>query len=143
MNALHPFSYQFLSHIAVTQSAYKERRLDEYLAGFAECYYSVHLNTQWAEDRRQLRDKINADFARYELLNMDYEVIRHWFVSETGYAHLSYFTRLRFRDSGRVLVDTRENLIVAEHSGQGKWEITSKIILSAQNYFETENGPNI
>lgn len=143
MKELHPYSYQFLAHIAETQAAYKERRLDDYLKGFADYYYSVHLHTQWAEDRRQLRDKINADFARYELLTMNYEVLRHWFVGEMGYAHLSYFTRLRFRDSGRVLVDTRENLIVGQHEGNGDWILTSKIVLTAQSYFESENGPNI
>jgi hypothetical protein len=49
---------------------------------------------------------------------------------------MRYLTRLRRRDGGRVLIDERENLIVAEHTGAGRWRILAKIGIKARNYME-------
>jgi hypothetical protein len=74
---------------------------------------------------------------------MDFEVKRVWFTGDTGFAHLGYFTRLRFKDSQRVIVDKRENLITGRHTGSGNWELTGKIVLKAQNYLEEDSSPDI
>lgn len=125
------------------QQAYEQRRLDDYLAGFAESYFSVQLQTGWSEDKAQLRQKISGDFVRFELLSMDFEVLKHWYERENGFAHLAYITRLKFSDSGKVLIDKRKNLIVGHHLGAGRWELTGKIIITAQSYFEGEATPDI
>ena len=139
----HQFSEQFIEHMKITQQAYEQRRLDDYLGGFAESYYSVQLHSDWREDKAQLQQKISDDFVRFELLSMDFDVLKHWYERETGFAHLAYITRLKFSDSGRVLIDKRENLIVGNHLGAGSWELTGKIILTARSYFESETTPDI
>ena len=137
----HPFAEQYIEHLKITQQAYEQRRLVDYLAGFAESYFSVQLHADWAEDKAQLATKISEDFERFELLSMDFEVLKHWYVGETGFAHLAYTTRLKFTDGGRVLVDQRENLIVGQHLGAGRWELTGKIILKAQSNYQSLAGP--
>jgi hypothetical protein len=136
MPETHPFGEQYLAHLAVTQRAYTERRLPDYLAGFAEHYYSVQLDTRWAEDKAALAEKIARDIERFELLQMDFEVLRSWYTGERGYAHLAYETRLRVRDSGRVLLDRRQNLLIGTHLGAGHWLIDCKIVLNAENRYE-------
>lgn len=139
----HPFSTQFIKQMETTQQAYAQRRLEDYLAAFSDSYYSVQLDTDWGEDKAQLAKKISDDFVRFELLSMDFDVLKHWYVGETGFAHLAYITRLKYADSGRVLVDKRENLIVGNHLGEGRWELAGKIVLKAQSYFESEVSPDI
>jgi len=138
MAETHAYQDGFLRIINDTQQAYTERRTEEYVCAFAAGYYSVQLHTDWGEDKAQLAAKIASDAERFELLRMDFEILRTWFVEETGYAHMRYITRLRFRDSGRVLIDKRENLVTAAHRGTGQWELTGKIVLQAANYFESE-----
>lgn len=139
----HQYAEEFLAHLGATQLAYEQRRIGDYLAGFSENYASVQLNTDWSEDKPRLEEKIVADFERFELLSMDFSILRHWFAGDTGFAHLGYHTRLKYRESGRVLVDQRENLIVGEHLGDGRWLVKCKVVLSASNYFETESQPDI
>ncbi len=139
----HQYSEQFIEHMKTTQQAYEQRRLEDYLAGFADSYYSVQLHTDWGEDKAQLKRKIGDDFVRFELLSMDFDVLKHWYERDTGFAHLDYITRLKFTDSGRVLIDKRENLIVGNHLGDGAWELTGKIIVNAKSTFESEATPDI
>jgi hypothetical protein len=134
---------RYLDHLAATQQAYAERRIEDYLAGFAPHYRSVQLHTAWTEDKQQLADKIRSDIARFELLDMQFEVIGSWFAGNTGFAHLRYHTRLGIRgqDQQRILVDRRENILVGEPAdvseGEGSgWAIISKIVLRAENYYE-------
>ena len=56
----------------------------------------MQLHTGWGEDKAQLADKIARDIEKFELLQMDFEILRHWYSGEIGYAHLAYFSRLRF-----------------------------------------------
>jgi len=136
MPGIHKYADEFIAHIRTTQQAYEERRLDDYLLGFSPEYTAVQLNTDTVEDFAGLAAKIKADFERFELLKMDFEVLNHWYSGDLGYAHLSYLTRLRFADSGRVLVDRRENIVTAVHQGRGRWLLATKIVLSARNYIE-------
>ncbi len=136
MISSHPFAQQFLDHMARTQQAYTERRLEDYLAGFAEHYSSVLLGTDWGEDKTGLRSKMLADFERFELLSMDFEVLHHWYAGETGFAQLAYLTRLKVRASGKVLLDRRQNILVGEHQGEGRWLLSCKIVLKAENVYE-------
>jgi len=103
----------------------------------------VQLHSVFHENLDQLRAKIAADMEKYELISMEFKMLDDWYTGEIGYAHMSYVTRLRFRDSGRVLIDERENLIVGQHLGSGRWEIKAKITISARNYFESETQPEI
>lgn len=134
----HLYETQFINLINSTQRAYAERRTEQYVDAFGEGYYSVQLHTDWGEDKHGLARRIASDAERFELLGMDFEVLRTWFVEETGYAHMRYFTRLRLRDTGRVLVDKRENLVTAGHRGEGLWELNGKIVLKAENFFEDD-----
>ncbi|MCB1185616.1 hypothetical protein KDL29_00485 [bacterium] len=139
----HPFASQFIAQMQHTQQSYVRRDLPAYLAGFATDYYSVQLDTHWGEDKQQLEEKMVKDMQKFELLDMQLNVIRDFYAGETGFGHLEYLTRLKFTDSGRVLIDKRRNLIVARHLGEGKWEIISKIVISAANYFEADSTPDI
>lgn len=142
MSERHSFDEEYLAHLAATQQAYVERRLPDYLAGFAAHYYSVQLHTRWAEDKDALAAKIQRDIARFELLSMDFSVLRSWFTGELGYAHLSYETRLKVRETGRVLLDRRQNLLIGSHCGNGRWLIDCKIVVSAENTYE-DGAPEI
>ncbi|HES58019.1 MAG TPA: hypothetical protein ENO21_01160 [Firmicutes bacterium] len=134
----HRYEEQFLNLITSTQQAYEARRTADYVGSFSDDYYSVQLHTDWGEDKAGLSRRIASDAERFELLGMDFEVLRTWFVEEMGFAHMRYVTRLRFRDTGRVLVDKRENLVTAGHRGKGCWELNGKIVLKAENFFEDE-----
>lgn len=134
----HPQQDGFLKIITETQRAYAERRTDDYVDAFCDGYYSVQLNTDWGEDKAKLASKIASDVERFELLSMDYEIVRVWFIEEVGYSHMRYVTRLKFRDTGKVLIDKRENLVTAAHRGDGRWELNGKIVLKADNYFEDD-----
>jgi hypothetical protein len=152
----HPYGEQYETHLHTTQQAYVERRVADYLAGFAEHYYSVHLGTEWGEDKAQLAVKIARDIERFELLSMELTVLRLWFSGEVGYGHLSYHTRLLpksgaglqtgdqqagLKTSPTVLIDRRENILVGEHMGGGRWQVISKIVLKASNYYESDTDP--
>jgi len=152
----HPFGQQFEQHLRETQQAYVERRIDDYLAGFAEHYYSVQLGTQWAEDKARLREKIARDIARFELLSMELRILRLWYSGEVGYGHLRYHTRLRVSGAGlqtrdeaglktspTLLIDRRENILVGQHLGEGRWSIVCKIVVRAKNYYENDSEPDI
>lgn len=139
----HEHAEAFVSFLNTTQQAYETRRLDDYISAFAADYCTVQLHSVFHEDLAQLRAKIAADMEKYELLSMDFRMLDDWYTGEIGYAHMSYVTRLRFRDSGRVLIDERENLIVGAHQGDGRWEIKAKITINARNYFESETQPEI
>jgi hypothetical protein len=156
----HPFAEQFRLHLETTQQAYVERRVDDYLAGFAEHYSSVQLHSEWGEDKAQLATKIARDIERFELLSMDLRILRVWFSGEIGYAHVAYHTRLRLReDSGAglqtrggeaglktsptVLIDRRENILTGEHQGDGRWLVACKIVVRARNYYEGADEPDI
>jgi len=143
MAKAHPQAEAFLSFLNRTQQAYETRRLADYISSFADDYCTVILHSTFHENLEQLRAKIAADMEKYELLSMDFKMLDDWYTGDIGYAHMSYVTRLRFRDSGRVLIDERENLIVGEHSGEGDWQIKAKITISARNYFESETAPEI
>ncbi len=134
----HQHEEQFLELITTAQKAYAERRTDDYVEAFCDEYYSVQLHTDWGENKDELAAKIASDAQRFELLSMDFDILRTWFIEETGYAHMRYVTRLRFRDTGRVLIDKRENLVTAAHRGDGRWELNGKIVLQAENYFEDD-----
>lgn len=138
MAQTHPHQDGFMRIITETQQAYEERRTGDYVGAFCDDYYSVQLHTDWGENKDQLGHKIASDVKRFDLLAMDYEILRTWFIEEVGYAHMRYVTRLRFRDTGRVLIDKRENLVTAAHRGEGQWELNGKIVLKAENYFESE-----
>lgn len=148
----HPYGEQFAQHLLTTQRAYEQRRVADYLAGFAEHYYSVQLGTALGEDKAQLAAKIARDIERFELLSMELDVLRLWYSGEVGYGHLRYHTRLRARTAGShtgstkdvgpappVLIDRRENILVGEHIGGGQWRIISKIVVKARNYYEGED----
>ena len=139
----HPHAAEFIAHLQSTQQNYVARDLPGYLAGFSADYFSVQLNTNWGEDKEKLEQKMQRDMEQFELLDMQLNVIRDWYAGDTGFGHLEYLTRLRFRDSGRILIDKRRNLIVGRHMGGGVWEIVSKIVVTANNYFETESTPDI
>ncbi|MBN2080584.1 hypothetical protein JW859_00100 [bacterium] len=134
----HAHGAEFIEFINETQQAYESRRLEDYLASFSPDYCTVQLHTGFHEDLDQLGAKIAADIQKYDLLSMQFSILDHWFTGETAYAHMSYLTRLRHKDSQRVLIDERQNLIVANHLGAGAWAIVAKITLSADNYFESE-----
>jgi hypothetical protein len=134
----HPFGQEWEQHLATTQRAYEERRLADYLAGFSDGYHSVQLGTRWEEDKEGLEAKMVKDFARFELLRMDFQMLRIWYAGQSGFAHLGYDTKLRVRDSGRVLVDRRENILTGWHLGAGRWLIDCKIVLKAENCYEDE-----
>jgi hypothetical protein len=68
----HPFGQEWEQHLGTTQRAYEERRLADYLAGFSDGYHSVQLGTRWEEDKEGLEAKMVKDFARFELLRMDF-----------------------------------------------------------------------
>jgi hypothetical protein len=138
----HPFGEQWLSHLAATQAAYAERRLPDYLAGFSDAYFSVQLHTHWSEDKPALEKKMRRDFERFELLQMDFTVLRAWYAGERGFAHLGYETRLKVRESGRTLVDRRENMLTGAHLGDGRWRIDCKVVLKAENFYE-DGAPEI
>ena len=104
----HEHAEAFISFLNTTQQAYETRRLDDYIAAFAADYCTVQLHAGFHEDLGQLRAKIAADMEKYELLSMDFRMLDDWYTGEIGYAHMSYVTRLRFRDSGRVLIDERD-----------------------------------
>jgi hypothetical protein len=140
MAADHEFAQQFIDHMATTQNAYAERRLSDYLAGFSDDYCGAAVGSNYSEDKATLEHKIAVDLERYKLISMDYDVLRHWYAGDTGFAHLSYRTRLRQKTTQRVLVDARENLIVGKHLGNGHWTLISKIMLSAVNHFEVSEG---
>jgi hypothetical protein len=142
----HPYAEQFAAHLHATQQAYEQRQIADYLAGFAEHYYSVQLGTAWGEDKAQLGVKIARDIERFELLSMELDVLRLWYSGDIGYGHLSYHTRLRARVAEvrkdpipPVLIDRRENILVGEHLGDGQWRIISKIVVKARNYYEGED----
>jgi hypothetical protein len=146
----HPFGAQFEAHLRSTQQAYVERRSADYLAGFAEHYYSVQLGTEWGEDKAQLAVKIARDIEGFELLSMDLQVVRLWYSGEIGYGHLSYYTQLlpkgaSGKTSSTVLIDRRENILVGEHIGNGQWRIISKIVVKASNYYDdvADDSPEI
>ena len=132
----HPYADDFLAHMARTQQAYTERRLEDYLSGFAEHYSSVVLGTERGEDKAGLRAKMLSDFERFELLSMDFEVLHHWYSGETGFGQLAYLTRLKVRASGKILLDRRQNILVGEHQGEGRWLLSCKIVLKAENVYE-------
>jgi len=134
----HAYGAEFIEFIKTTQQAYESRRLEDYLASFAPEYCTVQLHTGFHENLDELCAKIAADIEKYELISMDFTILDHWFTGETAYAHMSYLTRLKHKESRRVLIDERENLIVANHLGAGGWAIVAKITLSADNYFESE-----
>jgi hypothetical protein len=134
----HRYGQAWQEHLTATQRAYEERRLADYLAGFSGEYYSVQLHTRWAEDKCGLEAKMLKDFARFDLLRMDFTLLRDWYAGERGFAHLGYETRLRVRDSGRLLIDKRENLLTGTHLGEGRWQIDCKVVLKAENYYEDE-----
>lgn len=140
----HLYAAQFEQHLRTTQQAYVERRIEDYLAGFADQYYSVQLGSEWGEDKAQLASKIARDIERFELLSMDLRVLRLWFSGEIGYGHLRYLTRLRSREGdNRVLIDRRENILVGEHCGAGKWLVICKIVVRAKNYYESDSDLDI
>ena len=142
MSSEHPFGEQWLEHLATTQQAYTERRLADYLAGFSDEYYSVQLHTQWAEDKAALEQKMLRDFERYELLQMDFTVLRAWFAGGHSFAHLGYETKLKVKETGRTLIDRRENILTGTHLGYGKWLVDCKIVLRAENFYE-DGAPEI
>jgi len=143
MAKAHPQAEAFIEFLNQTQQAYETRRLEDYIASFADDYCTVMLHSTFHENVDQLRAKIAADMEKYELISMDFKMLDDWYTGDIGYAHMSYVTRLRFRDSRRVLIDERENLIIGEHSGDGSWQIKAKITISARNYFESETQPEI
>lgn len=143
MSETHPEAEAFVAHLHSTQQHYVKRNLAGYLAGFSEDYFSVQLDTSWGEDKLQLESKMRRDMQNFELIDMQLNVIRVWYSGEIGYGHLEYLTRLRFADSGRILIDKRRNLLLGRHLGDGQWEIISKIVVTANNYFETDSTPDI
>lgn len=136
MATTHPFGAEFIAMINNAQQAYTERRLADYLAAYSPDYCGVMLNSEIHEDGAGLEARMQADVDRFDLLLMDFTILGHWFSGEVGYAHMKYFTRLRRKDNGKVLIDERENLIVAQHSAGGRWEIMAKIGIKAKNYTE-------
>lgn len=143
MSSTHEFEQQFVELLAATQASYAERDADGYLSAFADDYYSVQIDHSFGEDRVQLAEKITRDIERFDIVQMDFTVKRSWFTGDTGFAHLAYLTRMRFKDSGRSIRDKRENLIVGRHLGAGHWELTCKVILRAETVVEQEQVPEI
>ncbi len=139
----HPHAQAFLDLMAETQAAYERRDLETYLGSFSADYSSVVLDSEWWEDRARLEEKMTRDLARFDLVSMDFSIKKHWYSGETGFAHLAYLTRLRYRDTGRLLVDERENVIVGHHEGDGRWILTGKIVLRVNNFFEEDASPEI
>ncbi len=125
-----------------TQAAYERRESSSYLAAFGTEYSSVILGESWWEDRTRLEEKIQRDLERFEILSMDFEIRRHWYAGEIGFAQLAYATRLRYKDSGKILRDERENIIVGRHEGDGRWRLINKIVLRVDSQLE-DDGPEI
>ncbi len=123
-----------ISHMETIRQCYVRRDIEGYLSGFAKYYRSFQLNdSEWLEDICGLRQKMLSEFERFELLSMEFEVLQVRFVADRGYAHLRYRSRLRPRnESARILLDSRENLIVAKHLGREKWLIEAKITVSSE-----------
>lgn len=132
----HPYAEQFVAHMARTQQAYSQRRLEDYLAGFSDDYHSAQLHTHFSEDKQQLREKMLSDFERFELLSMEFHVLQQWYAGDTGFALLSYHTRLKVQRTGKVLIDRRQNILVGRHLGEGVWTLISKIVVTAENVYE-------
>lgn len=127
-----------MAHIEETRQCYLKRDLEGYLAHFAQDYLSFSLDDpDFLEDKRKLREKIASEFERYDLLSMDFEVMGIYFTEEHGYAHLSYKSRLKPKNSrdANVLNDERENLIVARKVGEDRWLIEAKIISKGRSYY--------
>ena len=139
----HAHAREFLDLMARTQAAYESRDLYTYLSAFSADYTSAILDSEWWEDRTRLEQKMRKDHGRFELLSMDFEIKRHWYAGDIGFAHLGYVTRLRFKDSGRVLLDKRENIIVGRHQGAGEWKLINKIVLKAESLLEDDSAPEI
>ncbi len=60
---------------------------------------------------------------------MEFEVLQHWFAGSIGFARIEYRTRLRTRETGRIVDDRRHNLIIAEENADESWSIISKFVL--------------
>ena len=139
----HTHAQGFLDLMATTQAAYERRDLPGYLQSFSGDYSSVILDSDWWEDRTLLEEKMRKDHERFEIVSMDFEIRRHWYSGETGFAHLAYLTRLRLKDSGSILIDQRENIIVGHHQGDGRWMLVNKIVLKVSSHLEEDAAPEI
>jgi hypothetical protein len=129
MSDVNSYAGGFTRLISRAQRAYAERRLEEYLSAFDGHYTGARLGRDDLEDMPMLATRIEDDFRRFELLGMDYSILRHWYAGETAFAHMRYETRLRSVSDGALRVDKRENLIVGRHIGGDKWLIVAKITL--------------
>ncbi len=126
----------FIALIETTQRAYEERCLEDYLGAFSADYAGAQLGSDFSEDAAGLRERLTADMEKYQLISMDFEILRCWAAGPCAYSHMRYHTRLRHKTSGRVLVDKRENLVFGHPEQGGRWLLDGKIGLSAENYFE-------
>lgn len=142
MENRHPEAAAFLELLARTQAAYERRDRDAYLAGFGEDYSSYSIQTGTFEDKTGLAAKIARDIERFELISMDFCVERDWYAGQTGFALLSYKTRLRGMRSPRTLLDERRNIIVGHHDGRS-WRIINKIVLEVTTQIEAGDAPDI
>jgi len=122
-----------------TRQCYVNRDIEGYLAGFSDTYISFQLDGEFFENRDSLKEKILREFERYDLLSMDFEVVQVHFADNMGYAQLRYISKLKpvaGNNQRGILVDKRENLIVAKQKADGSWLIEAKIVLSVENYYE-------
>ena len=129
-----------IEHMERTRQCYIKRDIEGYLAGFADSYISFQLNGEFFENKDSLREKMLREFERYDLLSMDFEVVQIHFSDKMGYAQLRYISKLKpvtpMSNQHRILIDKRENLIVARREADGGWLIEAKIVLNAENYYE-------
>lgn len=142
MENRHPEAGAFLKLLAGTQAAYEQRDRDAYLSGFGEDYSSYSIQTGAFEDKAGLAAKIDRDIERFELLSMEFRIERDWYAGETGFALLSYETRLRGKRSPRILLDERRNIIVGHHDGRA-WRIINRIVLEVTTQVEADAAPDI
>ncbi|OPX23077.1 MAG: hypothetical protein B1H03_02775 [Planctomycetales bacterium 4484_113] len=122
----------FRAHMEAVRECYLRRDLEGYLAGFADYYRSFQVGADWKEDKAALRRKMEDDFARYDILEMDFSAHSIHIIGDRAYGHLHYQTKLNARGDGRMVVDERENIVVGKLLADGSWLLEAKIVLSVR-----------
>ena len=114
-----PDPSSLFDQVRAAQQAYAERRLVAYLDKFSSDYFGVQLHTDEQEDFTKMHQRVAYEMDNFDLLNLDYRVITHWFAGDQAFLHTQHYTRLRYKDTGRVMVDMRENVTTAKKNQDG------------------------
>ncbi|GEM_PF-3987636 len=122
----------YLAHLEFTRSGYLERVLSRYLAGFHPDYLGIDLTASLPpEDLAGLEEKMLREFERFELEEMELSPEMVKVAGCVGLARLSYRSVLRLKESGKLFLDRRTNLLIGFHDGS-RWWITYKVTLKKE-----------